>query len=392
MYFHTDLAEAHIDVLGHALARVRALHLVHPAVHAETRTWVGSRSREGALRFKLQALHTPGRRRVNAGTAKDVDRHDLPYAATYDEWGWVLSAMFEVDPRGHCGTGRYASEENFHDQTHHRYHLPKGSPVDITNYAAAEEFLAGGDNLYSRTVRGLAATEIIRRIGGIAMRYHETDVVTWHENGDVTLNTGGWLTQTTARRIADFTRLRVWPEKGRWMVCPIPGPNRLPLWEKSLPLTDGLRLDREGHLVDGVDFARVELEDVWNERVRNLLRKGRRKYYALSKVQNNADVPREPECEHCQANYGLGREIRPGTEHDHYLQHLGAIVAGQAPNRWLAQCAIGRAGYSDHVSTPSWSTLRAFLVERLLVGNVVGAPSGRRPSAFTPPATWQRGA
>jgi len=111
MFFHTDLAEDRPLLLQDALKWCKAHGLVHEGVYAATGTWVGSRSRAGAIRFKLQAdMHTPGRRHVNAGTAKDVDRHDLPWAATYDEWGWVLAYMFAADPRGHCGTGRYASE------------------------------------------------------------------------------------------------------------------------------------------------------------------------------------------------------------------------------------------------------------------------------------------
>lgn len=393
MYFHTDLAESGLDPLTWALTHCKARGLVHEGVYAAVFTWVGSRSRAGAARFKLQAdMHTPGRRRINAGTSRTVDRHDLPYAATYDEWGWVLSAMFHVDPRAHCGTGRYASEADFHAQTHDRYRLPKESPVDITDYTAAEAFLAGAADLYNRTVRGIKATKIVRRIDGIAVCYHDTDVVTYHPDGDVTLNTGGWLTQTTANRMSEFTRLRIWPKEGRWMVCPIPGPNRTPLWDQSLPLTDGIRLNRDGHLVDGVNFAQVASEDAWNERVRNLLRKARRKYFAISSAQNNAEVPREPECEHCEANYEQNREIRPGTERDHYLQHLAAIVAGMEPNHWLARCAVSRAGYPNDEITPSWRMLRPFFIERLMVGNVVGAPNGRRPASFDPPATWQRGA
>jgi len=144
--------------------------------------------------------------------------------------------------------------------------------------------------------------------------------------------------------------------------------------------------------VSGVDFTQVQAEDEWNAKVRNLLTKARRKYHAQSKIQNNADIVYEPECEHCEANHDLGREIQPGTERDHYLQHLAAIVAGQHPNPPLCRAAVVRAGYANDHITPSWTMLRMFLVERLLVGNVMGAPSGRRPSSFEAPSTWQRGA
>jgi len=389
--FHSDLFESNNAVLHVALRYCKARGLIHQGVYAPVNEIVGSRSRAGALRFKLQAdMHTPGRRHVNAGTAKYVDRHDLPWAATYDEWGWVLAYLFRDDPHGHCGTGRYASEADFHHQTHDAYRLPREEPaVDITTYEQADAYIRGGSDLYQRTIRGLKATQVIRRIDGIALRYHDTDVVHWHPNGDTTLNTGGWLTQTTSSRMCDFTRLRVYPDAGRWKVAPIPGPNQVPLWHRSLPVVDGMRIDRDGWLVSGVDFTQVEREDEWNAKVRNLLTKARRKY---RQGAAGLDVVREADCEHCEANHDLGREIQPGTERDHYLQHLAAIVAGQLPNVHLCQAAVVRAGYANDHITPSWTMLRMFLVERLLVGNVMGAPSGRRPSSFDAPQTWQRGA
>ena len=40
-------------------------------------------------------------------------------------------------------------------------------------------------------------TYLIRENGHLAMRYHETNVVTWYPNGDIVLNSGGWHTSTT---------------------------------------------------------------------------------------------------------------------------------------------------------------------------------------------------
>lgn len=42
------------------------------------------------------------------------------------------------------------------------------------------------------------------------VRLHQTDVVTFHSNGDIEVGTGGWNTVTTKRRIEDFTPADVW--------------------------------------------------------------------------------------------------------------------------------------------------------------------------------------
>lgn len=41
--------------------------------------------------------------------------------------------------------------------------------------------------------------------GDPAVRYHETDIVTYHGDGSMTLDCGGWATSTTTNRIWHFT-------------------------------------------------------------------------------------------------------------------------------------------------------------------------------------------
>lgn len=50
----------------------------------------------------------------------------------------------------------------------------------------------------------------------IAYRLHSTDVVTFHRDGRIVLNSGGWRTVTTKARISDAARLRLYSAKGAW--------------------------------------------------------------------------------------------------------------------------------------------------------------------------------
>jgi len=59
-------------------------------------------------------------------------------------------------------------------------------------------------------------TWLERRGGDIAVRLHDTDVVTYHDDGAITLDTGRWFTVTTKDRMNTFSPFQVWSEKGEW--------------------------------------------------------------------------------------------------------------------------------------------------------------------------------
>lgn len=64
-------------------------------------------------------------------------------------------------------------------------------------------------------------TKLLRYDNGrIAVRYHDTDVVTYLPDGRVELRTGGWKSQTTKRRMEDYSAAYVWSDNGIWYVKP----------------------------------------------------------------------------------------------------------------------------------------------------------------------------
>lgn len=52
----------------------------------------------------------------------------------------------------------------------------------------------------------------------VAVRYHATNVVVYHANGSITLNTGGYYTPTTAARMNEYlpSHLHVQRRKRKW--------------------------------------------------------------------------------------------------------------------------------------------------------------------------------
>lgn len=56
--------------------------------------------------------------------------------------------------------------------------------------------------------------------GDTTYRLHETDVVTYHSDGRITVNSGGWLSKTTADRIRGYIpdEYRIHQRKDGWRV------------------------------------------------------------------------------------------------------------------------------------------------------------------------------
>src|SRR6188474_3141328 len=92
MRLHTDILTA-ADVYAATISRGMR------GVYADVAT-VGSRSHARALDVHLSGTSS---RRVNAGTSH-VDRFALDHAATWDEWGMVIAALYELDPSAVWGS------------------------------------------------------------------------------------------------------------------------------------------------------------------------------------------------------------------------------------------------------------------------------------------------
>jgi len=84
-----------------------------------------------------------------------------------------------------------------------------------------EVYAALDQRLGTRDTRKLAHNTYARRDGSdIIIRFHATDILTYHGDDTVTLAAGGWHTVTTARRFADYLP-RLWSvanDRGVWNV------------------------------------------------------------------------------------------------------------------------------------------------------------------------------
>ena len=63
-------------------------------------------------------------------------------------------------------------------------------------------------------------TYLLRRGDDIAVRLHETDILTFTPAGDTVYDCHGWRSATTTERLNDFGApgIVIWQEKGQWFV------------------------------------------------------------------------------------------------------------------------------------------------------------------------------
>lgn len=103
-----------------ALREVQNLGLVSENVYFDKFTTGTSRTHKFGYDIHLVSdVKEPGskRRRPNSG-AYGYDGHEA-WAATYDEWGWFLAAVFDADPAAIAG--HYKGIDHFHATTDYNY-------------------------------------------------------------------------------------------------------------------------------------------------------------------------------------------------------------------------------------------------------------------------------
>lgn len=116
----------HTNILGYSdvynqLTRSKHAGQVDSFVSFEILEQRGSRTHSHAFEVQLSwdgdKIKGDGRRFKNTGKSGA----DSVYAASYDEWGWFIARLFEMDPTAKFG--HYSGADNFHGHTKFAYVL-----------------------------------------------------------------------------------------------------------------------------------------------------------------------------------------------------------------------------------------------------------------------------
>lgn len=168
------------------------------------------------------------------------------------------------------------------------------------------------------------------------IKLHNTHIITYHENGDVVLNSGGWRTSTTKARMNEYSPVQIWQGRGLWTAH----------WRgESYPYADGITFNTWTGKVTGAGEdpqAEVKLRRRVNEYAKGFVE-------ALTKGE--VGRPSAGDCWGCcMKEVGTGKEV---MGNDHLLSHLdekyyvpsllvNAINEGGASNvaKWYASAAM----------------------------------------------------
>lgn len=229
--------------------------------------------------------------------------------------------------------------------------------MSISDYQTAAEYLGSKRD---RPLPGRATRLQRRSDSTIAVRYQATDVVTYHADGSAVLQSDGWQTATTKARIVEYTRVRVYSDKGQWFIRMGSGG-----WDDPTPASlyyDGMRIG-----ADGLPVAPRYPEASDRQRKRDLDRKISEyiKAFAASIVANGLEAPGGGDC------WGCLMQVQ-----DRSLRRIGAMRLQGKPTAHGRIEPMGLSHYLDHFS-------EGYFVPSLLANAIVAA--GYRDPGFI----WQ---
>lgn len=121
MRIHTDSTQITIPVIRGILQGQKDLGRIAPSVGFKILDEHKSKTHLQAFEIQLEA-YAPGQGRRMGNSGSYGAGRD--YAATYDEWGWLLAGMYKLDAAMVCGATQhpaYADRASFHEITGETY-------------------------------------------------------------------------------------------------------------------------------------------------------------------------------------------------------------------------------------------------------------------------------
>lgn len=178
------------------------------------------------------------------------------------------------------------------------YHIERTTRSQaITDYTTAAAYLGAKAD---RPLPGKFTRLIRNADGSISVRYHSTAVVTYHADGSITLNSGGYRTITTKARIGQYTfGVSIWQKQGVWS---------LSAHGKTYPFADGITLTAQGKVKGTASKAAIKKQESLRRQVRTYA-----KAYIQALYAGKVPAPSGGDCWHCVGIIG---------DTDHFLSHF----------------------------------------------------------------------
>ena len=182
------------------------------------------------------------------------------------------------------------------------------------NYTDANDKLTGRNHDRRKIGNN---TYLERRDDDIALRLQNTDILLYHPDGKITLNSGGWRTVTTKARINEFlpAEWSLWQERGVWYLA---YGNSYQSHHKVAVYDDGTVLSPDGTYTGAESLSVVESKLKLRRRVAKYS-----KDYVTALFDGKVPAPGAGDCFYCQLKSADGRTMGENFRDDsHILSHL----------------------------------------------------------------------
>jgi hypothetical protein len=223
-----------------------------------------------------------------------------------------------------------------------------------TNYQELDAKLQGRCALSRKLANNTYAKR--RYANDIAIRLHNTDILTFESDGDITVNTGGWHTVTTRSRINDFIPQpwRVGGHRGRTLLYTMDPA----AWTPVAVVDDSLIIKADGTVEDGGNVQdlmdRIKREDQEAARPRNRAR------YWINKVREGKPSPKLTVAKILEEeNQTVRLAMMRVFGFDRFILDSGAKVVDQKADYELLELPLDR-----------WNVLRALKMKCSTTGAV----------------------
>jgi len=153
-----------------------------------------------------------------------------------------------------------------------------------------KDYISKGKNKTSRPIANNTTVRLVE--GGVAIKLHNTDIVTMLDNGKTILSSGGWRTHTTKERLNEYTRSGISQKLGVWYMR-----------DKSL-FYDGIELDINGDVIKPQNTEKYEKELI-------KIKKRAKTYahnFALALEAGKVDFPSGGDCWYCLMLQGVNND------------------------------------------------------------------------------------
>lgn len=131
--------------------------------------------------------------------------------------------------------------------------------IDMLYIEAMDIASKARDKVKGKPVAG--HSRIVKDGDNVALVLHTTAILTWHRDGKMTLNTGGWYSATTKRRLNEFLPQgwNIKSRKGKWTLF-MKG-------QRVAPFVDGIIIDTYGRVHGGGEgYMQIEPSEVYDLR------------------------------------------------------------------------------------------------------------------------------